>query len=259
MKRIYLLLTLILAFYSVSFSQNKSDEKAEAIMKKAVEKLGGQKYLQVKSQVSTGNFTLIAGGQPQSPSSFVDVLVFPDKERTEFKQGGAKTIQTNAGETGWLFDGATKNIKEQSKSEIEGFQRGLRTSLDSILRDNWRGKAALTYVGRRQASVGKRNDVVRLTYADGFAVEFEFADDGLPVKAIYKRKNANGEDLKEEDRYAQFVEVGGIYAPFVVDHFVNGEHASRINYLTVEFNKNIPDSVFNKPNDPKELKRDLKF
>lgn len=254
MKKISLLFTLILLFCSGSFSQNKADEKAEAILKKSVEKLGGQKYLQVKSQISNGNYTLIAGGQPQSPSSFVDVLVFPDKERTEFKQGGTKTIQTNAGETGWLFDGATKNIKAQSKSEIEDFRRGLRTSLDGLLRGGWRDKAALSYVGKRQASIGKRNDVVRLTYADGFAVEFEFADDGLPMKAIYKRKNDSGEELKEEDRYAQFVEVQGVFTPFIVDRFVNNQHAGRINYLTVEFNKNIPDSIFNKPNSSKEVK-----
>ncbi|MGI8470000.1 MAG: hypothetical protein ACR2N3_16290 [Pyrinomonadaceae bacterium] len=246
-------------FCSVSFSQNQSDEKAEAVVKKAVEKLGGQKYLQAKSQVSAGNFTLLAGGQPQPPSSFVDALVFPDKERTEFKQGGAKTIQTNAGDTGWIFDGANKIVKLQSKSEVEDFQRDVSASLNNLLRGDWQGKATLSYAGRRQASIGKRNDVVRLTYADGFAVEFEFSDDGLPVKAIYKRKNSNtGEEQKEEDRYAQFVEVQGVSTPFIVDHFINDQQTSRINYLNIEFNKNVPDSIFNKPNSPKDLK-DLKF
>lgn len=259
MKKFPLLIILILLLCVVLFSQKGSDEKAEAIIKRAVEKLGGEKYLQVKSQISTGNFTLIAGGQAQLPNAFVDALVFPDKERTEFKQNGSKTVQTNTGEAGWLYDGLTKAVKEQSKSEIEDFQRGLRTSLDALLRGNWQGKAELSYVGRRQASVGKRNDVVRLTYTDGFAVEYEFADDGTPVKAIYKRKNSNtGEEQKEEDRYAQFVEFQGIFTPLVVDHFINDQHSSRINYLSVQFNKNISDSIFTKPNSPKDLK-DLKF
>ena len=260
MKKICRIILIVLFIVSSWFTASAQDAaKAETIIKKAVERLGGEKYLQVKSQVSSGNFTLLAGGQPQQPSSFIDVLVYPDKERTEFKQSGSKTVQTNAGETGWIFDGATKNIKIQSPSEIEDFERGLRTSLDSILREHWRDKATLAYIGRRQASVGRRNEVLRLTYADGFAVEFEFADDGLPMKAIYKRKNASGEDLKEEDRYAQFVQIQGVHAPFVVDHFVNDQHASRINYISVEFNKNISDSIFNKPSDPKELKKDLKF
>ena len=258
-KSVFLSL-IILTLVSQVFAQNQSDEKAEAIVKKAVEKLGGEKYLQVKSQFSNGNYTLIVvGGQMQQPNPFVDVLVFPDKERTEFKQSSGKLIQTNTGETGWIYDGATKNIRVQTKEEIEDFKRGQRTSLENLLRGHWRGQAALTYVGKRQASVGRRNDVVRLTYTDGFAIEYEFADTGLPVKAIYKRRNANtGEEQKEEDRYAQFIEFQGVSTPMVVDHFIKDEHSSRINYEKVEFNKTIPDSIFKQPNSPKEVK-ELKF
>lgn len=257
-----LILPMIVCLLCVSiFAQNQtSDEKAEVVVKKAIERLGGQKYLQAKSQFSSGNFTIIAGGQPQQPNTFVDALVFPDKERTEFKNSGSKTVQANTGETGWIFDGPSKNIRLQSKTEIEDFQRNLRTSLDAILRENWRDKATLTYGGRRQSLVvGRRNDVVRLIYKDEFSVEYEFADDGLPVKAIYKRKNANsGEEQKEEDRYAQFVSIQGVLTPFIVDHFIDDQPASRINYLSVEFNRAFSDSIFSKPNDPKELKKDLK-
>lgn len=260
MKIFWGIILVALCIVSHSFTATAQDPaKAETVIKKAVEKLGGQKYLQAKSQFSSGNFTLITGGQPQSPSTFTDALVFPDKERTDFKQSSGKTVQTNTGETGWIFDGASKNIRPQTASEIKDFQRAQRTSLDNLLRGNWIGKGTLTYAGRRQSSIGKRNDVVRLTYADDFAIEFEFADDGTPMKAIYQRKNANtGELQKEEDRYAQFVEVQGVFTPFIVDHFIGDQPLSRINYLSVEFNKKIPDSIFNKPNSPKEVK-DLKF
>lgn len=239
----------------------KSDEKVEAILKRAVQKLGGQKYLQATSIASSGSFTVIIEGQAQLPSSFVDVIVFPNKERTEFKQSGVKSVQTNAGESGWIFDGAARSIKEQSKIQIEDFRRGMRTSLDNLLRGNWRGEqgAILSYGGRRQAGVGRRNDVVKLTYADGFAVEFEFSDDGMPVKSIHRRIDAKGVETKEEDRYAQFVEVQGIYTPFILDHFIDGKQTSRINYLNVVFNKNFPDSIFTKPASEKELKKDLKL
>lgn len=255
------ILSLPLIFtFAFGISAQTTDAKAEAIIKRAVEKLGGQKYLQAKSIVSSGNFTIFNDGQPQLPSTFVDVFVFPDKERTEFKQAGVKNVQANAGNAGWIFDGAARIIKEQSKNDIEGFRRSIRTSLDYLLRGDWRdGDATLTYVGKRQASLGKRNEVVRLTYKDGFVVEFEFSDDGLPMKSIYKRKNADGEDLKEEDRYAQFAEGQGVFAPFIVDHFINDKQTSRINYLTIQFNKPVSDSIFAKPKDAKELKKDLKF
>lgn len=262
MKKILAFLFVILVLCNLTYSQTQSaDDKAEAIIKRAVEKLGGQKYLQAQSSISSGNYSVLLEGQPQQFSSFTDVIVFPDKERTEFKQGGVKNVQTNIGASGWLFDGSARIVKEQSKTEVEDFRRGVRTSLDNLLRGNWRKAegAEISYAGRRQAGIGKRNDVVKLVYPDGFAVEFEFSDDGFPVKAIYRRTNSGGEELKEEDRYAQFVEVQGIYAPFILDHYINDKHASRINYLNIEFNKNIPDSVFTKPSDVKALKKDLKL
>lgn len=260
MKFLITALALVLFFFhNISAQTNDSTQKAEAILARAVEKLGGERYLQVKTLVSSGNFSVFRDGQSQITQSFVDVIVFPDKERTEFKTGGTKTIQTNTGGTGWIADTSSKIIKPQNPEQVEGFKRGIRTSLDNLLRGGWRKEnAVLSYVGRRQASVGKRNDVVKLTYADDFEVEFEFSDDGFPAKSVYKR-TIEGEEIKEEDRYAQFVEIQGIFAPFVVDHFQNGVQTSRINYLKIEYNKPVSDSIFNQPGDPKELKKDLKL
>jgi hypothetical protein len=246
-------------FENKKIDDSKTDEKAEAVLKRAVEKLGGEKYLQVKSQIGRGRFSILRDNVIISFQTFVDVIVFPDKERTEFK-GGSKNVQTNVGKTGWVFDGDAEIVKEQNSAQIEDFERGINSSLDNLLRGGWRGSGAvLTYVGKRQASLGKRNDVVKLTYPNGFAVEFEFSDDGMPAKSIYKRMNADNEEVKEEDRYAQFIDVQGIKTPFIIDRFTNNAQSSRINYDSVEFNKAIPDSIFAKPKSAKELKKDLKL
>ncbi len=238
-----------------------TDEKAETIVKTAFQKLGGDRYLQIQTQVSSGFFTIIVEGANQLPSSFVDVIAFPDKERTEFKQQGNKVIQTNSGDKGWVYDGATMVIREQGQNEIDNFKRGLRTGLDALFRGKWRNQGGtLTYVGKREAGLGKRNEVIKLTYSDGFAVEFEFSQaDGMPMKSIYKKNADDGTEIKEEDRFAQFVEVQGVLVPFILDHFTNGKQTSRVNYEKIEFNKNIPSSIFDKPSDPKQLKKDLKF
>lgn len=233
--------------------------QAEAVIQKAIQNLGGEKYLTVKTQIGHGKFSVIKDGAVVSFQTFTDVIVFPDKERTDFKGGGAKTVQTNVGNTGWVFDGAQESVKVQDEKQIESFKRGIRTSLDYLLRGHWRGEAELSYVGKRQATLGKRNEVVKLTYKDGLEVEFEFAaDDGLPQKGSYKRLNADNEEVKEEDRYAQFIDVGGIKTPFIIDRFTGGVQTSRINYQSVEYNKPVPDSNFAKPASAKELK-DLKL
>lgn len=247
--------------YHYAWDQPTFDQRAEEIIKRAIEQLGGDKYLNVKSLYSVGFFTAFRDEVADMPSSFVDVISYPDKERTEFKQAKVKTVQTNVGETGWIFNGQTENIRDQNPKEVESFKKVLRTSIDTLLRGGWRNPGAkLTYVGRRPASLGKRNEVIKLTYEDGFSVEYEFSvTDGMPMKSIYKGEDDEGVETKEEDRYLQFIEMQGVKLPFVIDHYINDKQTSRINYDKIELNKPIPSSIFDKPNDIKELKKDLKL
>lgn len=234
--------------------------KAEMIVKKAIETLGGQRYLQVTTLIGRGKFSQMRGGRNLSFQSFTDVIIYPDKEITEFKERGIKNVQANFGDSGWYFDGAVETLTDQTPVQVEGFKRAMRTNLDNFLRGTWRGKdAQLSYVERRSASLGKRNEVVKLTFDDGFWVEFEFSDEGFPMKAIYSRFGPDRREIFEEDRFAQFLEIQGIKVPFVIDHFIGDEQTSRINYESVEFNKTIPESVFVKPSNLKALKKDLKF
>ena len=235
-----------------------NDDKALAVVANAVKQLGGDRYLNVTSQVGRGSFSQLRKEGVASYQSFTDAIVFPDKERTDFK-GSSRSTQVNTGDTGWIFDGDQEIIKIQTPVQIANFKRGIRASIDTLLRGLWKGQAVLTYVGKRQGGVGKRNDVVRLTWNDGFAVEFEFSDDSMPVKALYKHTNLGDDEVKDEDRYGQFVDFDGIKVPLVVDHYMDGQAVSRINYDTFEFNKHIPDSVFTKPATPKDAKKDVKY
>ena len=262
------LLLLIIGFSSGVPAQDKpantpppADAKSETIINHAIEVLGGSNYLNVKTAVGRGFFTAFQDGVSQLPARFVDYIVYPNRERTEFVSLGIRVIQTNAGDTGWLFDGATKTLSDMKAPQIADFKRSMRTSLENLLRGWWRKEdATLTYVGRREAGVGKRNETVRLTYPDGFWIEYEFgAKDGLPAKVIYKRTRKKAdtdetEEINEEDRLGKPITVQGITAPWVVDHYINGVQASRINYESIEFNQPLPDSLFVKPANIKALK-----
>ncbi len=222
--------------------------------------LGGSKYLNVRTIIGRGFYSQFKDGMSQTPARFSDYIVYPDRERTEFS-GDARVIQTNIGDQGWIFDGAAKTLNDQKPDQIENFKFGLKTSIDHLLRGAWRKEGAkLTYLGRREAGLAKRNETVRLTWADGFWIEYEFsAQSGLPAKIIYTRNRKNSdsgqmEEVNEEDRLAQPITIDGVTAPWVIDHFVAGKQTSRINYESIEYNKPIPDSLFTKPANIKGLK-----
>ena len=234
-------------------------ENAEAVIEKAVEHLGGPVYLNVTTTVGEGKFSLLKDGRIYSFQSFIDVIVYPDKERTDFEERGSKTVQVNTGDTGWIFEEHLEAFNDQSASQVQSFTRSLQSHYDFLLRGNWREEAELSYIGRRQASLGKRNDVVKLEFKDGFAVEYEFDDDGLPMKTIYTLMNSEKLPVTEETRYAQFIKVRGILTPFIVDRFTNDAHTFRVNYESVEYNRRIPDGIFAKPDDTKKLRKKLKL
>jgi hypothetical protein len=238
-----------------------ADDKAEKIVQRAIEAVGGDRYLEVKTVRGRGFFTDYKDGVSGIPMRFVDYISYPDRERTEFTGGGARIVQTNFAAQGWIFDAAAKTLKDQTAEQLEDFKFGVRTGFEALLHGWWRKQgAALSYAGRREAGVGRRNETVRLTYLDGFWIEYEFsASDGLPAKALYERKRKKPdseefENVLEEDRPLKPITIDGVVTPFVIDHFRAGIQTSRINYESVEYNKPLADSLFAKPASLKAIK-----
>lgn len=235
--------------------------KAEAVVNRAIEVLGGNAFLNVKTVVGRGFYTTFNDGISQIPARFLDYISYPDRERTEFTGNGVKVIQTNSGDTGWLYDGATKSLSDMKSPEIESFKRSMRTSVENLLHGWWKKeKATLSYLGRREAGLAKRNETVRLTYPDGFWIEYEFAArEGLPAKIVYKTNkkkpdSEETEEVTEEDRLAKPITIAGVTAPWVIDHFINGNQTSRINYESIEYNLPLAEVLFAKPTNIKTLK-----
>jgi len=267
---LFILLFLVVGLLPISLSAqtttaasqpSAADQKAEAIVARAIEVLGGNSYLNVKTVVGRGFFTSFKDGMSQIPARFLDYIAYPNRERTEFTGDGIRVIQTNTGETGWLFDGATKTLSDMKASQIEDFKRSMRTSVENLLRGWWKKEnATLSYVGRREAGLARRNETVRLTYPDGFWIEYEFAaKEGLPAKVIYKttKKKPDSdetEEITEEDRLAKPITIAGITAPWVIDHFMNGTQTSRISYESIEYDRPLADTLFAKPANIKSLK-----
>lgn len=256
-----LLLIACLVFTQTSAPAASVDEKSQQIIDHAIEVLGGQKYVGVQTVVGKGFYTTYRDGISQIPARFLDYIAYPDRERTEFSGAGIKTIQTNTGDTGWLFDGAVKKISDQTRAQVDDFKQAMRTSLEYLLRGYWKKEGGkITYVGRREAGLAKRNETIRLVYPDDFWIEYEFgAKDFMPAKIIYKRERKDPDSgdvvqVTEEDQLFKFITIDGVTAPWVIDHFVNGKQASRINYESVQYNQRFAENLFAKPTDVKSIK-----
>lgn len=111
-------LILSLLFVQTPAPAVSVDEKSQQIIDRAITTLGGPKYLRVQTVIGKGFFTSFHDGVSQLPARFLDYIYYPDHERTEFTSAGIRTIQTNTGETGWLFDGGPKKISDQTPAQV---------------------------------------------------------------------------------------------------------------------------------------------
>src|SRR5919199_2253617 len=91
--------------------------------------LGGAAYLGVKTVVSRGHYTPFKDGVATLPTAFTDYLVLPDRERTEFRGAGVKSVQTNTGDAGWVADLAAKKILDLRPEQVRDFHTSLRASV----------------------------------------------------------------------------------------------------------------------------------
>ncbi|HEX5873930.1 MAG TPA: hypothetical protein VFY60_04730 [Pyrinomonadaceae bacterium] len=256
-----MILLLVISLLFSQAPQASADQKSQEIIDKAIEAMGGSKYLNINTVIGKGFYTSYRDGMSQIPAKFLDYISYPDRERTEFIGAGIKTIQTNSGDTGWLFDGAVKKISDQTPQQVQNFKQGMRTSIENLLRGWWKKEGGkVTYVGRREAGLAKRNEVVRLTYPDGYWIEYEFgARDNLPAKVIYKRTRKDPDsgdqvEVTEEDRVMRFTLIDGVNVPWIVDHYVEGKQATRVNYESVQHNQALADTLFAKPDNVKAIK-----
>ncbi|MBI3651246.1 MAG: hypothetical protein HY231_09400 [Acidobacteria bacterium] len=255
------LLLFIFSFPAALQAQKENDTAtAEALLREAIKVRGGETYLQVRSIIGRGTFTAFEKGQSGLPAPFVDYIVYPDHERTEFGKGGNKLIQTNVGHSGWIYTAAQKMIHDQKEEQIKSFQQGLRQDVDFLLRKGWQETGTkLLYLGRREVWKNTFSEAIRVVYSDGLSVTLYLDPRAkLPLMIEYSARYTNEDgDEKLGDyqvRYYRWVSFGGVQFPTIQDSYRDGKQTARVNYDSVNFNVEVPEKLFTKPNNIKDVK-----
>jgi hypothetical protein len=241
-----------------AFAQEQEDgdaQKAEALIRDSIRARGGDAFLKVRTSVSRGQYTPFEKGASGLPMPFVDYIGYPDRERTEFGKGDRKYVQTNLGNSGWVYDAQQKMIREQTDEQVKRFQQGFRYDIDNVLRHGWKEQGVkLVYLGRQEPWRNTFSEAVRLEFADGATVTLHFdARTKLPLMSEYKTID-DGKTTNNQVRYYRWVDFDGIQFATLQDFYREGQQRARVSFDTVEFNVNLSDKLFLKPANIKEVK-----
>lgn len=239
-----------------SQDQDENDPaKAAALIKAAVLARGGGAYLSISSLVSRGQYTPFEKGMPGDPASFVDYVVYPNRERTEFGKGDSKFIQTNSDGTGWVYEAKQKMIRDQKEDQIKQFQQSARYDLDNLLRAaSQQSGVKLVYLGRREAWRNAFSEAIRIDFSDGGPATLHLDPHSkLPMMIEYKSIGEDG-SVNNEARYYRWVDFNGVQFPTIQDSYRDGKQSSRASFDTFAVNVSLPEKLFAKPASIKEVK-----
>lgn len=232
--------------------QSRADAQARAVLEMAIQSMGGQALLNVRTMIGKGKFSQFnPKGDLVAFSDFVDYIVYPDRERTEFGKGKKRYIQTNVADTGWIYDGEQKAVRDQKPEQIEMIQRALRRNLDNVLRRSRQPDVTLRDLGEKELWPRQRGRGVQIRFplADGSEEVIELYVDPLthkPVRIVFQDK--------EEQRFFLYREFDGVLWPVRIDQYKDGVQSSRIAYDSVSFNQRIDPRLFDKPEHADKIK-----
>jgi len=252
-----LLLAITARAQRVDPNDPKNVERGGELIKQAIQARGGDRYLSYTSIMSTGMFTPYNKGLSQNPIQFVDWIIYPDKERTEFGKGKKKNrrIQVNVGKTGWVYDGDAETLKDQTDKQIEEHLEGLDFDIDRLLRAAVKDSGVeVGYAGREETRPGERADAIAIRFkSDQTAYLLLDRQTHLPMSLSYEKAGDSGL-IKNEIRYAQYVDYGGVKFPNIVDYYRDNVQTARVNIQSVTLNPPAGDDLFAKPASVKAIK-----
>ncbi|MFN0084489.1 MAG: hypothetical protein ACKVX9_03800 [Blastocatellia bacterium] len=227
------------------------------LLKQAIAARGGDRYLGFRTVLTNGQFTPYDKGISQSPVQFIDWIVYPDKERTEFGKGKKKDrrIQVNVGKTGWVYDGDAQTLKDQTGEQIRAHLEGLEFDIDRVLRSSWKEPGAeVRFAGREELRPGERADVVEVKLTSGSLLALWLdRSTHLPISLVYERTE-EAKLSKREVRFFQYIVYDGVRFPNIVDFYRDGLQESRINFQSVKIDAPMPEELFAKPVNIKAVK-----
>ncbi len=257
-KQLFGTLALVLALGCIASAQEHEAEdraRAEALIQSAIKALGGDTYLGVRTLVTRGQYTPYEKGVSVTPTSFVYYMAYPDRERIEFGKGDSKFVQTNSSVANWIYEARQKMIRDQTEEQVRRSQQGMRFDLDNLLRAGWRqSDAKLVFIGRREPWPKTFSEAVRIDFSDGASITLHFdTRTKLPLMSEYKIVEEKGA-ITQQARYFRWAEYGGIMYPTIQDFYREGVQSTRVTFDDVRFNEQIPEKLFTKPANIKEVK-----
>jgi hypothetical protein len=245
------------------------DKKARAIVQQAIQALGGQQYINMRSRETKGRGFSFHHGRPSGTGViFWNFLEFsdkgapdkgaPDKERTEYTPE-RDIARVYVGNKAWEI--TYKGPKLLDQKDLDDYLRLRHFSLDTILR-TWINDPGviLLYQGNAIAAQHEAYKITLINAKDEAVDLFFDTESHLPVKKSFEwRDPVDRQKNLEEEIYENYRDAGGVQVAYVTTRYFNGDMAAERFLNGATLNENLDESMFDpnsgyNPNKPAKKK-----
>jgi len=209
-----------------------------------IQALGGQAYLDIQDISQEGRAYSFHHGQPNSLGMlFWRFYKFPDKERVESTKQ-RDIVDIINGDKGYEI--TYKGTATLPAKDIADVLRRRHYSLDWVLR-KWLDEPGIAFF-YEGVTVAERKPVEQVSIMnaknEGVTL-FISTDDHLPVKKSYSWRDPTDEQRNKEDEvYDNYRLVQGIWTPYTITRYYNGDMAAQRFLTDVKYNQGLSDSKF---------------
>jgi hypothetical protein len=255
MARLRYLVILGLLAVPPSLARAQDEEKARKFFQDAIQAMGGEAYLNVKDMISEGNYFLYtAQGDHTGLIKYNDFTVLPDKSR--FELGNKKkerdiTVFNLQRNEGWILD-YPKDVRAATPAEIKEFGNEVKHNIDNIFRFRWNDPANKLFLMGPGEGADMTLEMVQILDSENDDVTVYFDRmSKLPMKIEHRSVNKMGIQERNIQEFSQWHVTQGVNTPLRVDGFVNKRRKFQSFIIKIEYNTNVPESFFTKPEQAK--------
>ena len=217
--------------------------KAQQMLDKMIQALGGDAFLRFKSLTTRGRTFSIENEQTAGLAPFESVVVFPDKRR--FIYGKKKpVILINDGDKEWELD--QYGVTDQTPEQIRRWKITNRYSLENLLRLRIREAGSLVQEGGVDFVNNLPAQVLNIVDAQHVEIKlFVNRNTFLPVQISYTVPNPKmGEPDEFADVYGDYQPVQGVQTAMHISRFLNGERVGEIFRNSAQYDQSYPPDYF---------------
>ena len=247
--RVFALLTLAAALplrsqqMPASQLPRRVDPKAQQLLDRAIQALGGSAFLHAKTLTTKGRIFAIRDETTAGLETFQSFVQYPDKRRFSYGKT-MPVILINNGDRGWEID--RYGLIDQPAEQLQRWITSNRYSLENLLRLRINDPGALVQIGGVDFVDNVPTQSVEITAVGGMNVRVDFdRRTFLPARVTYEVRNPKSEEPDEfSDAYTDYKMFDGIMTPMHITRYLNGERVGETYRNFAKYDEEYPARYF---------------